>query len=342
MLAKGPKDDPTGPTYLAALDRFRKLLSLEKDKGTDDYLVSALFNQYRTYLHATRKSSVPNIFEVLARGFVEEFGAKRVCELQPHMMETWLAGQHNWNNTSKAHAGALILGAVSWARRKGYIQNDPLAGRVDLPQPILRGREARMAPALMDLLIGEAKANRHKSTEFSDLLWALRLTGARPGEIRNAEAHNYHVGKLIFRWNTTVGYVHKNAKKSQRDRIIFLTPELQTHIEGLVARYPTGPLFRTPRGKKWSLTSIANNWARLMKRPPIVAYCRKHDINPKSLKMYNFRHTLISDYLDATGDIYGIAQMCGTSVAMVSRRYGHPDVGKLHDAFLRYHAGNVA
>jgi len=119
-LARGPKDDPTGPTYLLALDRFRKLLSLETDKGTDDYLVSSLLNQYRTHLHATRKSDVPNIFEVMARGFAAEFGSKKVCELEPHMMETWLGKQDNWNNTSKAHAGTLILGAVSWGRRKGY------------------------------------------------------------------------------------------------------------------------------------------------------------------------------------------------------------------------------
>lgn len=45
ILAKGLDDAPTGPTYLEALDRFRKLLSLEQDKGTDRYLVSALLNQ---------------------------------------------------------------------------------------------------------------------------------------------------------------------------------------------------------------------------------------------------------------------------------------------------------
>jgi integrase len=340
LLAKGPKDDPTGPTYLHALDRFRKLLALEADKGTDDYLVSAMLNQYRTHLHATRKSAVPNIFEGMAKGFAAEFGNKKVCELQPHMMEAWLSHRDTWNNTSKAHAGRLILGAVSWARRKGYIQTDPLAGRVDLPQPVLRGREARMSEELMDLLISEAKANRHKSTEFSDLLWALRLTGARPGEIRNAEAHNYSKGKLVFRWNTTVGYVHKNAKKTQRDRIIFLTPDLQAHVEKLVKLHPEGPLFRTPRGMKWSLTSIANNWSRLLGRKTIVDYCRQYGINRKTLKMYNFRHSFLTNWIERAGDIYTVAQLCGTSVKMVETRYGHPDVDRLHEKYLAFMGGN--
>ncbi len=340
LLAKGPKDDPIGPTYLKALDRFRKLLSLETDKGTDDYLVSSLLNQYRTHLHATRKSDVPNIFEVMARGFAAEFGSKKVCELEPHMMETWLGRQDNWNNTSKAHAGTLILGAVSWARRKGYIKTDPLAGRVDLPQPVLRGREARMADDLMDLLISEAKAHQSKSTEFSEFLWTLRLTGARPGEIRNAEAHNYSKGRLIFRWNTTIGYVHKNAKKTQRDRIIFLTPELQAHVEKLVKQHPTGTLFRTPRGKKWSPTSIANNWHRLLKRKAVADYCKEQGIDRKTLKMYNFRHSFLTNWIERAGDIYTVAQLCGTSVKMVEKRYGHPDVNRLHEKYLAFMGGN--
>lgn len=219
-LSKGEDDRPSGPTYLAALDQFRKLMALETDKGTDDYLVSALLNQYRAHLHATRKSAVPGIFEVMARGFATEFGSHRVCELQPHMLETWLAKQTRWNATSKAHAGTLILGAVSWARRKGYIKTDPLAGRVDLPDPVLRGREARMSEDLMDLLMSESHANMMRSREFGEFLWALRLTGARPGELSHAEAHNYSKGRLIFRWNTRVGYVHKTARKTQRDRVI--------------------------------------------------------------------------------------------------------------------------
>ena len=54
--------------------------------------------------------------------------------------------------------------------------------------------------------------------------------------------------------------------------------------------------------------------------------------------MYNFRHTFISHFLDETGDIYAVAQMCGTSVKMISQRYGHPDADKLHDKFLAFHS----
>lgn len=336
LLARGPDDAPTGPTYLEALGTFRKLLSLEKDKGTDDYLVSALLNQYRAHLKTTRKSAVPGVFEVMARGFAEEFGKLKVTELKPHMVEAWLAGQDRWNNTSKAHAGTLILAAVSWARRKGFIQNDPLAGRVDLPEPVLRGREARMSAELMDLLIAEAYANKMRSREFGDLMRMLRATGARPGELRHAEAHNYSRGRLVFRWNTTVGYVHKTARKTQRDRVIYLTPELQAYVEKQVTLHPSGPIFRTPRGAMWSLTSLCNKWQWLLKRPKVGAYCAEHGIPLKQMKVYNFRHTFITDWIERAGDIYTCAQICGTSVKMIEKRYGHPDVERVHERYLAF------
>jgi integrase len=342
LLAKGPKDDPTGPTYLDALERFRKLLAMEADKGTDNYLVSSLLNQYRAHLKATRKSDVPGIFEVMARGFAEELGSKRVCELKPHDVEEWLSRQDRWNPTSKAHAGTLILAAVSWARRKGFIQNDPLAGRVDLPQPILRGREASMSDELMDLLIAEAYANKMRSREFGDFLRFLRLTGARPGELRHAQAFNYAKGRLVFRWNATRGYVHKTAKKTQRDRVIYLTPELQAYVEEQIRLRPDGHIFQTPRGTPWSPTSVGNKWRWLMKRPKVVAYCREHGIEPDSLKPYFFRHSFLSRWVEEGGDIYIAAQLCGTSVKMVEKRYGHPNVDKLHERYLAFVAAKLA
>jgi integrase len=355
ILAKGPDDAPKGPTYLEAVERFRKLLTMETNKGTDDYLVSSLFNAYRAHLHATRKSGVPGVFEIMARGFAAKFGNKRVRDLLPTDFDEWLSSQKQWNPTSQAHAATLILGALSWARKKRLIESDPLAGRIERPQPILRGRDARMSEELMDVLIGEcfAKAtyNRTKGTDkpavhvrnvgfcdtFGKLLWLLRLTGARPGELRNAEAHNYQSGRLVFRWNAVKGYVHKTAKKTQRDRVIFLTPEAQAYTEECIKRYPEGSIFRTLRRTPWTLQNCANKWRRwLLRRPKVVAYLKEHGIDPRSVRMYNFRHSWACTYLDATGDIFGAAMMLGTSVKMLQTRYFHMDEEKLHKRYLAF------
>jgi integrase len=361
ILAKGPNDGPKGPTFRAAQQQFTKLLAMEADKGSDDYLVSALFNQYRVHLHATRTSGVPGVFDIMAKGFAAKFGTKRVCELKPYDFDKWLESQTQWNPTSKAHAAALILGALSWARKKGYIKTDPLTGKIERPQPILRGRDARMSEELMDLLIGEcfAKATYHRkkrtnkpavhhrsvgfSEKFGKLLWLLRVTGARPIELRCAEAHNYQDGRLVFRWNATRGYVHKTAKKTQRDRIIFLAPEARAYVEKCVQQFPEGPIFRTLRGDPWKLQNCTNKWRRwLLKRPKVVAYLAEHDIDPGQVRMYNFRHSAISSFLDSGGDIYVASQLYGTSVKMIEKRYGHPNIERLQEQFLAFAAKQYA
>lgn len=355
FLARGPDDAPSGPTYLAALDQFRKLVAKDAGKGTDDYLVSALLNQYRAHLRATRKSGVPGVFEVMARGFGEKFGGKKVNELKPYDFDRWLESQTQWNPTSKAHAATLILGAVSWAVKKGFVQSNPLAGRIERPQPILRGREARMSEALMDLLIGECfeKATYHRKLRtdtpavhrrkvgfcepFGKYLWLLRITGARPGELRHAEAFNYENGRLVFRWNAQRGYIWKNAKKSQRDRIIFLPPDAQAYVEECIAKHPEGPIFRTLRGDPWGPTNVTQKWRQwLLKRPKVVAYLEEHGIDPKEMRTYNFRHSAISRWLDAGGDIYVASQLFGTSVKMLEKRYGHPNIDLLHEKYMAY------
>jgi hypothetical protein len=74
FLARGTDDAPNGKTYLKALDRFRKLVGQQDNIDTDDYLVSALLNQYGAHLKTTRKSSAPGVFEVMARRFADKFG----------------------------------------------------------------------------------------------------------------------------------------------------------------------------------------------------------------------------------------------------------------------------
>ncbi len=176
-----------------------------------------------------------------------------------------------------------------------------------------------MSDELMDVLIDEARKNKMRSQEFADLLWVLRTDCARPGELRAAEAFNYVKGKLIFHWNATRGYIWKNAKKTQRDRVIFLTPEVQRYVEKLVAAKPKGLIFRTPRDAGWLPSSIGNKWRWLVKRPSVVAYCKEHDIDPDSLKPYNFRHSWACNYLrHYRRHLRGGMMMLGTSVKMLA------------------------
>jgi integrase len=78
----------------------------------------------------------------------------------------------------------------------------------------------------------------------------------------------------------------------------------------------------------------------LLKRPKVVAYLEEHGVDPKEMRTYNFRHSAISKWLDAGGDIYVAAQLVGTSVKMLEKRYGHPNIELLHEKRMAFAASN--
>ena len=78
ILAKGPNDGPKGKTYLAAGTRFGKLITLEVEKGTDDYVVSALFNQYRSHLGRKARPVIGDPDEGIIRQFQRFAGGRTI------------------------------------------------------------------------------------------------------------------------------------------------------------------------------------------------------------------------------------------------------------------------
>jgi integrase len=336
-LYPGPDDYPDGPNYRRAVLAFTKLICQDTNKGSDDYLVSAALNAYRQHLKDGKKKNAPR-FEWIGASFAEKYGTLRVAELKPYHLTDWLReNSDRWGDTTRYHAGRMILGALAFAQRRGIISTNPLAGRMepdDWPAVNVRGEEARMSAELCELLISEAE--RH-SRMFADYLRILRDTGARPGEIRKAHARHVQGGRIVYRWNAADGITHKTAKKTKRDRLVYLTPQATAILAKLADKNPAGPLFASGRSKGgWTEKAVSHRFARLVRRPAVLAYCKAHGINAADVRCYNFRHTWISNYLDSTGDYYGCAQMCGTSVTMLEKRYGHPDANAMHTRYLAY------
>jgi integrase len=173
--------------------------------------------------------------------------------------------------------------------------------------------------------------------EFRKLLVMWRDTGARPEEIHQAEAFNYKGGRLVYHWNATQGYIRKQAKRGQqKDRVIYLTSELQQIVQGEIARRPTGKIFRTPRGAEWSKYTRKEHWDSLLGKPPVASYIKEHGLKRKHLVPYCLRHTWLSEWIDAGRSIKVAADLCGTSVAMIEKHYGHPDEGGLETMYLEF------
>lgn len=343
ILAKGEDDADRGPVYLSAMERFTKLLGQEEDKTTADYKVSAVFNAYRLSI-ADRPKRLER-FDEIVKGFNDDYGNRPVGKLLPVDVDHWLATKGTWGANTRRLAGALILSAFAYAARKGLIPQSPFvdgAGRVriDLPAPLVRGEEATMPAPLMDLLEANATGQRGDRDALRQLLRLLRATGARPAEIVRAEAFNFSKGRIVYRWNTVRGYVWKNARKTKRDRHVYLTPELTEYAERCCQRFPTGPIFRSNRGLPWTSDSLSWQWRRLLGRPAVAEYLHDKRIQRESLKPYNYRHTWITRYVQQTRDVWGAAKICGTSVKMIEERYCHFDADVLAETYAEFMKAN--
>ncbi len=51
-------------------------------------------------------------------------------------------------------------------------------------------------------------------------------------------------------------YVQKTARKTGKDRVIFLNADLRAMVERLAMKYPTGPLLRNRDGRPWTNSSV--------------------------------------------------------------------------------------
>ncbi len=78
-------------------------------------------------------------------------------------------------------------------------------------------------------------------------------------------------------------------------------------------KLPTAPLFMRANGVRWD----RNSW-----KLPIRAAAKTLGLPPEATA-YTLRHSTITDLVTAGLPLLTIAQISGTSAAMIERHYGH-------------------
>jgi integrase len=327
-LAKGPDDKPTGPTYLAALKKFTELLELANaDTADQGNTVRLICDLYAQHLERNGKKASLRIFLDTCTSAIERFGDKTLAEFKVYHVTGWLEEMAKprrdrkgrvgkWGETYQAMALRTLTCALNWAKKQGLITRHCLDQKgVVRRGKRSRGEEAYIPHAVYNKLIGTVSQN------FRDMILLLHDTGCRPAEAYHVEGRYYRPAEkvIVYPGEPRPGeFVWKNARRVGRDRVIYLNDELVKVIERRVKLYPEGPVFRTKRGRRWSneAVSIALRW--YAKRLSI-------DVAPTA---YGFRHSFATDWLLSGGSIKVLADLIGTSVAMIEKHYGHLQVDK--------------
>ena len=65
-----------------------------------------------------------------------------VKDLKPYHVSEWLERRPARGHSSRRISISSLLAALNWAKDEGYIDANPIDGRVKQPAPVSRGREA--------------------------------------------------------------------------------------------------------------------------------------------------------------------------------------------------------
>ena len=332
LLASGPKDEPDGPTYQQAVKKFSEIIHCgEADRAEDDNLVITVLDRYAVHLKNQGRERTLEMFRRCCDSAVQEFGHLKCKDLKIMHVQAWLDKMglergrsrgnriRKWGHTMKRLAVDKLQAALSWGVEQGMITRNLINGRARLSLGLRRkgasrGRDYVLLPGEHRKLVGVAKPY------FADLLEFLYGTGCRPGEAYYATAKNYDRthGAIVHRHDAEPpDYVHKTARKTGKDRVIYLNADLREMVERLSLKYPTGPLLRNRDGRPWTNSSVYLMLKRLRTKLGLTA---------GKMIAYSYRHTFATDWLLDGGSIKVLADLMGNSVAMIEKHYGHLDV----------------
>jgi integrase len=136
-----------------------------------------------------------------------------------------------------------------------------------------------------------------------DLIRGVALTGARAGELVNATRSQFdsRLRTMTFKGKTGT-------------RTVPLSDAAVALFSGLAkGKLPAAPLFTRDDGKPWA----HSDWDELVRAAAQAAKL------PKGTCLYTLRHSFITQAITDGMTTLDVARMCGTSVGMIEKHYGH-------------------
>jgi integrase len=195
---------------------------------------------------------------------------------------------------------AALRAAFNSAHDNGDVTND-MAWRVAL-------RAVENAGTRRDTYLdrGQRAALIDKSdASLSQLLRCMSLLPLRPGALASLP---------VEKVNNQLGVLTVGKDKAGRDRKIKLPPSTAAVLKSLTKdKLPAAPLLTQADGQAWHKDA----WKKPIKAAAAAAGL------PDSVTAYTLRHSVITDLVTSGLDLLTVAQLSGTSVAMIEKHYGH-------------------
>lgn len=244
LLYKCREDDEStnGPNYRRAMKAFTTLLENLAEPDPFDQTFALCLERWYRHLEescpATGKQA-----RSLFRDLCDRLGHVEIPDLKGKWLLDYVRDRESWNDNTKASALKRLNGCFRWCLEEEHCSVNPLRGvKVNRAfRETARGEECVLPVALEHLLITNGRP------AWRGFAVALSRTGARPGELANAERKHYYPADhvIILKDHKTA----KRLKRADKRRIIHLDPEVEAIIRENLKRGDR--LFPTTTGNKW-------------------------------------------------------------------------------------------
>lgn len=307
--------------YKVACRKMREVRATEKleSQGVTEWFDSpfaALADEFLEDIKARKSESTHQAYRYRLLRALRILGTDlRVAEVKKlHLAKIEGAFKNDLSPTTVKDTIATVQTVFSWAVKHDLVTENPLVG-YEKPRGRTRNRIVSE---------GEFKALReHSDVKFRRVLWSLRLTGCRPGEIRS----------LIWEWvDLETGFwifpVHKTItqQRQPKPRIIPLPPRLLAlcHFLSEEPHKSSDFVFTNAHGAPYSKDCFCRKMARLRTRAGIETK------SGEDLVLYSNRHTYGTNAAGKVSDME-LAELMGHTDTRTTRRYVHLNADRLQD-----------
>jgi integrase len=341
LLVYGPKkktEEVAKEKYDAEVEARK--VEVEGDRSKTWSVLNAYIRHLET---RDDPKTAPNTIRI-ARKYFDDFcamhGLVPIRDLRQSHYEEWIAVKKEPRFCEKAHrmvgwgSGSIrlarnnLMAAFRWAAEEaGFISVNPLARRGEKRRRVLRtnykARKVAITDAEYKAFLDRADRRSHK--DFYYLLQFLYETGARPSEMYLAKAEEWDEEKKAFVMEPVIENQgrYKLLRHGEK-RTIYVPDKLVPLAKELMAKYPTGPIFRTERGDNWSAASISNRFDNIKKAlNKEAAQQGKPQVIRDKVTCYSLRHAFVTRWIQAKRYIPDLCELLQTSETMLRRHYSH-------------------
>jgi integrase len=288
---------------------------LDKGVTTGPASVRIACDRYVDYLRATKGAKAADDAKVRFATYVlhdPRLAGTELAALTPLRMEAWRKALGETPTRSGPRRGerrtdstlnrdmTSFRAALNLAYKDGLVSSD-FAWRGKL-LPIKNADRRR------DLYLDRVQRRlfvRKAAPDLAAFLKGLALVPIRPGAL---------AALTVADFDKRLSQLRVGRDKAGGDRKIKLPPKTAAFFASAAKdKLPAAPLLARADGSAWN--KDAWKW-------PVKAAAAAADL-PPATTAYALRHSVITDLVTGGLDLLTIAQISGTSVAMIERHYGH-------------------